>query len=292
MRISKILLAVVPLLALSACDDDGTTGPVDVGPTATLRFVNVVRDTGTVDFRFIDRVENMPTFLGVPVRGYSGVYQRLGAGARPSRVFPNATDPVLTQIMLKDTTLNITANNRYTFVYAGSAGTNEDRLAVFEDPAVLPQPAGGSIAIKALHAAHGTGAVDIYVVAVASATAATPADFATSRVAVIQNVGFLSQSQYIDVPVRPTTGTPLYRFVVTAAGSTTPLFATTPNQPGIPAPAGASYGSQPGVQQAGSVMTAVIAPATVAGTRGSAAANQTPGVFLMIDRTIDPAPAQ
>lgn len=291
MRIRKFLLAALPLLVLSACDDDGSNPPADLGPNAPMRFINVVRDTGTVDFRFIDRVENMPSFQGVAVRGASGVYQSHGAGNRNTRLFPSDNNIDVTSIILKDTTLTIAANNRYTFVYAGRAATNEDVLAVFEDPATLPQP-GADIAIKVLHAAHGIDAVDVYVVPVASATAATPADFATSRVAVIQNVGYLSQSAYINVPVRPTSETPLYRFVVTAPGSTTVLFATTPNVPGEPAPAGATYGPQPGVQIAGSVLTAVIAPGTIEDTRGSATANQTPGVFLLVDKALEPVQTQ
>lgn len=288
MRIGRMLLVAVPLLVLVACDDDGVSGPVDGGPIAPVRIVNVNRDTGAVDFRFIDRVENLPNFLGVGIRGSSGVYTGVGAGTRPARLFPNSNDVQLAQVFLKDTTMNITPNTRYTYLYAGRAGTNEDRLAVLEDPAVLPTPGAGQIAIKVLHGAHGTGAVDVYVVPVASATAATPADFATANTTVVRNVGYLSQSAYVNVPARPTSGTPLYRFVVTAAGSTTALFATTPNIPGAAAPAGATYGPNPGVQIAGSVLTAVVAPPTVTGTRGSAAANQTGGVFLLIDKALDP----
>jgi hypothetical protein len=290
MRIRKLVLAVLPALVLGACDDDGVSGPANLGPTAAVRFMNLVRDTGTVDFRFVDRVENMPSFLGVTVRGTSGVYSGLGAGNRPARVFPNSTDPVLAQTFLKNVTLNLAANNRYTLVYAGLAGTGEDELAVFEDPATLPDP-GDAIAIKVLHGAHGIGAVDVYVVPVTSATAATPANWQTARVAVIQNVSYLSQTAYVNVARRPTTGDVLYRFVVTAAGGNTPLFASTPSLPGTRAPAGATYGHLPGVQIEGSVLTAVIAPATVPGTRGSVAANQTAGVFLQIDKALEPVPA-
>jgi hypothetical protein len=289
MRIRKILLAVVPALVLGACDDDGVSGPANTGPTAAIRFMNLVRDTGTVDFRFVDRVENMPSFLGVVVRGTSGVYQGLGGGNRPARVFPNASDPVLTQIMLKDTTLNIAANNRYTFVYAGRAGTGEDVLAVLEDPATLPAP-GDNIAIKVLHGAHGIGAVDVYVVPVASATAGNPSDWLTVHEAKIENVSYLTQTSYVNVPRRPTTGNILYRFVVTAAGGNTAIAASTPNVPGTRAPEGATYGHLPGVQIEGSVLTAVIAPATIPGTRGSATANQTAGVFLQIDKALEPVP--
>jgi hypothetical protein len=294
MQIRKILLAVVPALVLGACDDDGVSGPGNTGPTAAVRFMNLVRDTGAVNFRFVDDVENLPSFLGVGVRGTSGVYQGVRSGSgRPARLFPNATNVALAKVMLKDTTLNIAANNRYTFVYAGRAGTGEDVLAVFEDPATLPAP-GADIAIKVLHGAHGLGAVDVYVVPVDSAAAATPANWQTVHETKIENVSYLTQTSYVNVSRRPTTGAVLYRFVVTAAGGSTILAASTPNLPGVRAAEGATHGHLPGVQIEGSVLTAVIAPGTVPGTRGSvgtgAAANQTPAVFLQIDKALEPVP--
>lgn len=288
MRYGKTLLCIVPLLAFAACDDDGVTGPRTIGETAVVRFVNVVPDTGTVDLRFIDRVENLPTLLGRSFRAHSGGYHRTHAGARPTRVFPFSNDPVLTQIMLVDTTLSFATNGRYTLVYAGLASGNQDRVHVFEDPATLPSPAAGNIAIKVLHGAVGTGNVDVYVVPVAATTDDTPADWQTSAVAVAGGVAYLTQTDYISVPVRPTTGLRFYRFVVTAAGSTTPLFAATPNLPGAAAPSGATYGDNPGVQISGSVLTLVVAPGSVPGTRESTTANQTPTTFFMIDKALNP----
>jgi hypothetical protein len=262
-----------------------------------VRFVNAVVDTGTVDLRFVDEVENLPTLLNVAFRGTSGFYQRVKPGARPTRVFPSSSDVNLTKIMLVDTNLTLQADTRHTLVYAGRAraGTpaaESARLAVIQDPAA-PTPPANQIAIKVLHAAVGTGNVDVYIVPVASATAATPADFATNNAGVVRNVSYLAQSNYVNVPVRPTTAGALYRLVVTAAGSTTPLFAATPNQPGIAAPAAGTpghgtVGAQPGVQIAGSVLTAVVAPGSVAGSRQSTTANQSPTVFMMVDNVFNP----
>lgn len=290
MRYNKLALFTASLLVFAACSDDtGITENGDPPPAALVRFINSVPDTGTVDLRFWDKVENLPSLLGVGFRAHSGMYQRVEPGARKARIFPNSTDPALTQIFLVDTTVNINANTRYTMVYAGRASGNQDRLVVIEDATTLPTPPAASIALQALHVATGVGNVDVYVVPVASATAATPADFATNNVAVIRNLPYLGKATaYTNVPVRPTTGTPLYRFVVTQAGSTTALFAATPNQPGTNPPAGASYGPQPGVQIAGSVMTAVIASGAVPGTRQATASNTTPTVFLMIDKVLNP----
>lgn len=290
MKYGKYLTFAATLLALGACsDEDGITDLGAPPPAALVRFINAVPDTGTVDLRLWDRVENLPTLLGVPFRSYSGMYQRAEPGQRAARIFPNATTTALTSIFLVDTTITLNANTRYTMVYAGRASGNQDRLVLIEDPATPPTPGAGQIAFQALHVAVGTGPVDVYIVPVATTSAATPADFATNNAGVLRNVPYLGKATaYVNVPVRPTTGTPFYRFVVTAAGSTEPLFAATPNQPGATAPAGASYGPQPGVQIAGSVMTAVIAPGSIAGTRQSTAANQTPTVFLMIDKVLNP----
>jgi hypothetical protein len=288
MRHSKFLF-FLPLLALAACSDDAmTVNPAE--PAAVARFVNVNVDTGTVDLRFTDRVENMPSFLGVAFRGHSGVYQRVGPGARPTVIFPSASNINLTSIRLIEQTVNLTADTRYTFVYAGRAAAGapaaqQDQLAVLQEPFVLPTPAAGSIALQVIHAAVGRGNVDVYVVPVASLTATTPATFATTNAGVFRNVGYLSKaSDYITVPVRPAGG--FYRFVVTEAGSTTALFAATPNQPGVAQPAAGSFGPQPGMQISGSVMTAVISAGTTPGTRQASAATNANSVFMLIDKPL------
>jgi hypothetical protein len=270
--------------AVAACEADDGTSVNTPGPAALVRFINAVPDTGTVDLRFVDRVENLPTLQGVAFRGASGLFQRAEAGQRQARVFVNSTDPALTQIRLVDTTLTLNANARYTLVYAGRAAGNQDRLAVLDDPEP-PTPPASQIAIKILHAAVGTGNVDVYI-APATATA-NNADPIANQVAVVRNVPFLGQSVYVNVPVRPTTGESLYQFAVTAAGSTTVLFSGRPNVPGAPA-AVSTTGPQPGVQIAGSVLTAVVAPGSIPGTRQSTTATQTPTVMLIIDKALNP----
>jgi hypothetical protein len=288
MRYGKLLLCILPLLALSACDDDGATAPQARGPTAPLRFVNAITDVGAVNFRFIDRVENLPTFQTVQPRAASGLYQGVGAGTRPVKVFPDTLDIAPAMQVIVDEQVNLTANTRYTYVLTGSNSAGTARIAKIEDPFTLPDPGAGNIAVKALHAAAGVGAVDVYLVPVASTTAATPADFATTASAVIRNVAFETQSAYATLPARPTTGTPLYRVVVTNAGSTTPLFAVTPNQPGAAAPATGATGPLPGVQISGSVLTVVVFGGLQPGTRGATTANQQPTALFLIDKPLNP----
>ena len=279
MKSYKILSLGLAVFALAACsDDDGVVGPVQEGPKAFVRFINAVPDTGVVDFRFIDKLENLPTFLGVPFRASSGVYQPIDPGTRPVRVFVNSTDPVAAQRMLIDSTITLAAGGRYTLVYAGRARGNADRLAVIDDDATLPTP-GTSIAVRTIHAAVGTGAVDVYV---ANSGAADPI---AAKVGQFSNVAYLAKTAYSTLPVRSGTGA-LYLFGVANAGAATTLFSATPNQPGIPTPAGQLTSPQPGVQIAGSVLTAVMFPGATAGSPAATATNQTPTVILFIDKAL------
>lgn len=294
MKYAKYLMLAVPLLWVGACtDDDGITDLGPQPPAATIRFLNAVPDTGVVDLRFVDKVENLPMLQGIALGASSGLFQRTEPGARKARVFPNSTNIAVTSIMLVDTTVNLAANTRYTLVYAGRAAGNQDRLAVINEDVPPPSPASGSIAIRVLHVAHGAtgpfGNVDVYIVPVTSATAATPADWQTSRVALISNVTYFGKSAYATMPVRPSTTGMLYRFVVTAAGTTNVLYAFTPNQPGIQQVTGATYGPQPGMQVSGSVLTAALVGGSIPGTKESTSANQVPTVTIMPDKVLDPS---
>lgn len=295
MKYGKFLLCLIPFLGLAACaDDSGITDQSDPPATALVRFVNAVPDTGTVDLRFVDKVENLPSLQGVVLQGTSGYYQRAEPGARHARVFPNSTLANVTQIMLVDTTVTLSANTRYTLVYAGRASGNQDRLAVLQDEplASVPNP-GASIAIRVLHAAHGAtapiGNVDVYFVPVTSATAATPADWQTNNAGKVSNVAFLGKSAYATMPTRSNTSGHLYRFVVAQAGTSTILFAATPNQPGVQQVTGATYGPQPGMQVAGSVMTAVLVGGAIPGTKDATTALQNPAVALFHDKVLNPS---
>ena len=280
MRYRKYMLFILAV-ALVACDEDGTSVN-QVAPAALVRFINAVPDTGTVDLRFIDKVENLPTLQGVAFRAASGVFQRADAGSRTAVVFVNSTDPALTSTRLVESTLDLTADTRYTLIYAGRAAGNQDQLAVLND-AAPPTPPAGQIAIKVVHAAVGTGAVDVHIAA--ADTGANNADPVANAVTVVRNVGYLSQSAYVNVPVLASPG--LYQLAVTPAGATNVVLSGRPNLPGAAASV-STTGPQPGVRIAGSVLTAVVLPGSVPGTRGSTSSNQTPTVTLIIDKPLNP----
>lgn len=299
MRYYKFLMCALPLLAVAACSDsDGVTDLGAPEPKALVRFINAVPDTGTVDFAFVDIVENLPSLKEVAFQSSSGFYQRAEAGTRPVRIFPNSTNIDLTSIRLVDTTVDLKVNTRYTMVFAGRAADGSHGLEIIEDPATPPTPPAGSIALQVLNLAVGMGAVDVYIVPVDERDDPVPADFATDNVAVVSNVGYLKKAgDYINVPALDPLADadgPYYMFIVTAAGSTTPIFHAVPDATGEPAPSSGSYGPQPGVQIEGSVLTAVVMSGATPGTRQSTITVEgvemvrPPTVLVIADKVLNP----
>lgn len=299
MRFKATLVLALASAALGACkNDSGVTDPAAIPPAALIRFINANVDTGTVDFRFVDKVENLPTFLGVPVRGTSGLYQRVSPGARPVRVFVNSTNPVEAQKRLIDTTITLAADTRYTLVYAGQARGNADRLLLVVDPFALPTPPAGQIAVRALNLNSTVGAADVRFAPtdtvkptmVGADTIAQPRNVYAPLATMITNTPYLSASGYVNIPALPT-ATPkdsLYQFQVFPTGSGTLAFRTTSTQRGAVAPGGATYGPQPGVQIPGSVLTAVLFPGTTAGSPARTTSNANPGVVVIPDKALNP----
>jgi hypothetical protein len=283
-----------------ACNDkSGISDPVTPAPAATIRFINAVVDTGTVDFRFIDKVENLPMLLGVAFRGTSGFFTRVTPGTRPVRIFVNSTDPAETQKRLIDTTITLAADKRYTLIYAGAARGNADRLVVIEETTPPPTPAAGTVALRVLNADPGRSAADVGFAisdtvkpAVAPDTALKPAPARTVYAPLsttLANVPYLAYSPYATLSALPAGGRDsLYQVQVATAGSGTVAYRALTTQRGAPPPAGATYGPQPGVQIAGSVLTAVLLPGATPGSKAATTSNQTPTVIVLVDKVLNP----
>lgn len=156
-RLGALLAALV---AVAACDPKGeATYPAKV-PTAAVRFVHAVSDTGGMDWRFVDQVELSPTTFGLQFRGiFPGAgYQQLGAGARHLRIFQTSTDIAQTQVVLFDTTFTFTAGSHYTIMAAGTLRNKAAKLYIYQDD--VPDP-GSNIAVRVINA--GTGStIDAY----------------------------------------------------------------------------------------------------------------------------------
>jgi hypothetical protein len=274
MRFSKVSFFALAAMALTACQtEDGKLAPTEIPPLAFVRYINALPDTLATSVRFIDQVEFSPqTWVAVPFRGLGGGnYQGTQAGNRSFRIFTyqivaNTLAPAAgNTVVLGEATHRFEAGKYYTVIISGFAragASPQKSVRIIEDP--LPTP-GANIAVRAMHAGAGIGNVDIYITpTTTSAITGTPA---------IAGLAFGGASAYASLAPAA------FAVRVTAAGSTTPLISAA-------APAGTAGTSTVnpigGATQAGSVITAVAFPSSVAGSPAAASAN--PTVLFFIDR--------
>lgn len=260
MKLSRIAGFAVVALGLAACRED--EGPVTppATPLAFVRYAHAVPDTGVVDFRMYDQLENS---LNVVDAGYRSVspYQGVATaiGARKIRVFARGTSTDINQVQqtLVDTALTFEANKYYTIVHAGFAragATPRQRLVVIED--ARPTVGANQVAVRVVNAAPGAASVDVY----GTATATTPLP-ATPLAA---NVTYGNDSGYRTLATGPLV------LRVFPAGATTGAMATA-TAPAGSAASGASTAIA-GSTIAGSALTAFVFPAGV-GNNASATAS-------------------
>jgi hypothetical protein len=264
--------------ALGACDQDEVVTTENV-PTAGVRFINAVPDTGGsagLDMRFVDRVENnahfrvgfrnnIVTTAGVPASTLIQ-YKNTAAGQRRFRIFLSDTLQSAAQVVLKDTTVTIEAGKQYTALLWGYARTGQApamRLTWLED---TPPAPGAQVALRVINATGTPVDVRHYL-----STATLPA--AASWAA----VPALGISTYASVA----TGT--YRFNAQPAGGGTALFGDATALLGQASTV--DIEGTPGTTQAGSAVTAIIFPRSVAGSRTpQTAAFAVPAISFFWDR--------
>jgi hypothetical protein len=270
MRPIKFALLVGAAMAAMACKDKG---PVEapVVPLAYTRFVNAVADTGAMDYRFVDFIENSPVTLGLQFRGFTP-YQATAPGTRHIRVFPTSTTFSVTTQILLDTTITFEADKYYTIIHVGYARAGQtpaDGFRVIEDAPASP---GGNIAMRSMNLGLGLGNVDLFL-SDTSATAPLPTDPAFS------NVAFGAITAYA-----ATTPAAL-AMKATAAGTRTPILANTRAPFGLPADAGQNLTAVGGTTQAGSALFAIFMPRSVAGSSApQGTAFQSPAVVFIVDK--------
>lgn len=158
MRFSRFVMLAATLGAMTACDDNDISAP-SIPPTASVRLINAVADTGAVDIMMIDQVEFSANGIAVPFRGGTE-YFPTEAKTRRIKVFPTSRNINITQNHLLETTVDIQANTRVTLLLTGSARSKTLNFVVINDDASAP-PAG-MIAVRVVNAA--TGAVNGYLV--------------------------------------------------------------------------------------------------------------------------------
>ena len=279
LRVSLICLAVG---IGGACKPDEVISTENI-PTGGVRFINAVPDTGAafgLDFRFVDLAESNAQFR-VPFRnnpatsgtGASAVtastqiqYKPARAGSRHFRIFLSDSLQSVASVVLKDSTINVEAGKNYTVMLWGNArstGADKMKVSVWEETVADP---AAQIALRVINAT--TSPIDArqYV------STGTPPVAATWA-----NVAPLTASTYV------TTAPGQLRFNIQPAGGGTAMFSDALALIGATATADAE--ALPGTTIAGSAITAIIFPRSVAGSKApQATAFQVPAVSFMWDR--------
>ena len=279
LRVSLICLAVG---IAGACKPDEVITTENI-PTAGVRFINAVPDTGAaygLDFRFVDLAESNAQFRiqfrNNPATSGSGAsavtastqiqFKPARAGARHFRIFLSDSSQAVATTVLKDSTINIEAGKNYTVMLWGNArstGADKMKLSVWEEGVADP---AAQVALRVINAT--TSPIDArqYV-----STGTVPANPTWA------NVAPLTASTYV------TAAPGQFRFNIQPAGGGTALFSDALALIGTAATV--DIEALPGTTIAGSAITAIVFPRSVAGSKApQATAFQVPAVSFMWDR--------
>jgi hypothetical protein len=244
--------------AMAACSSDDVSTP-SRPPLGSVRFINAVADTGAVDINAVDQVEYAGGVKNLNFKAGTE-YQQVEAKARHFRVFANSRNINVSSTPIMDTTINVEANARVTWLLTGSARAKTLKFVVISDDASAP--AAGMIAVRLVNAS--SGAVNGYLVSAADAPIADPA--------AASNVAVLAQSPYV---VR-TAGNAAVR--VTDVGSPT----INASAAGPVASVVAGENAAAGVNSAGTKFSVYYFPRGVLGSPQNAQAN--PAAIWFVDR--------
>jgi hypothetical protein len=269
MRLSRLVLLSLGTVATIACGGADVTTP-SIPALSSVRFINALSDTGSVDVRAMDQVAYSPVANNLAFRTAT-VYQNSAVGVRHFRVFPTSTNINVTSQVMADVSVTLPANSRITLLLAGSARGGTLQLWVVND-APTPPPAG-QIGFRMINTA--TGQVNGYV----SAGPSDPLPGSPTFPGVLA----LAPTAYTNVAAGAVA------LQVTDVGSN----AVNASAAGPPAPA-TLPGEFPaaGVTSAGTMFSAYYFPASLAGsTAPQTAAYLVPAIIWFVDRNPCDVPA-
>ena len=274
---------------VSSCQPDrvvSTQSPSVAG----VRFINAVPDTGAafgLDFRFVDIVENSdayrvtfrdtPSASGAVVAAAQIEYKPAAIGSRHFRIFlSDSLQSVATQV-LKDSTVTFESGHNYTFLLWGNArstGSDKMRLTVIDETVADP---GQQVALRVINASGSPVDVRQYPT---TGTVPAAADWANVAAYSVTTYKLVSPAQ-IKFNVQPSGGgTALFTDVQAIVGE------AVGTQAGSSTGGGCTVGVDcaviPGTAVAGSAVTLIVFPRSVAGSK--ATNFTTPGAVTMWDR--------
>ena len=279
-RILQLSMLCVAAGIAGACDNPDEVISTENIPTAGVRFINAVPDTGAaygLDFRFVDRLENNhhfrvafrnnPTTSGGVVTSSQIQYKPARAGQRQFRIFLSDSLQSVATTVIKDSTLTLEAGKLYTVLLWGnarsSAAADRMRLTVIDESVADP---GANVALRVINTTGSPISASQYA---STGTVPGTATWAT--------IPPYSISTYVAAPPGQK------RFNVTPAGGGTPLFSDALAM--IGSAATVDIEAIPGTTVAGSAVTAIVFPRSVAGSKApQTAAFQVPAISFMWDR--------
>jgi hypothetical protein len=270
MKSSRFVLLTLCGVSLAACERNTSGTPFEPDALAALRFVNAVPDTMQLDYRIVDIVTNAGMF-NADFRSNQAQYVPILAGQHTIRVFLSDSALAVAQVVVNETTFDFEQGKSYTFIHSGymrPGQTPAVTAAIVED--APPTPAAGKVAVRALNLAAGLGGMDIFVGTTATGLPAASATWT--------NVAFGTYTGYVELD------TAAYRVAATATGTVTPLVVANTAAPAGSAASG-NTSAITGVKMAGSALTFVLLPRSVAGSRApQSSAYTAPVVTFLNDR--------
>jgi hypothetical protein len=193
-------------------------------------------------------------------------YKPARAGSRHFRIFLSDSSQAVASVVLKDSTINIESGKNYTVMLWGNArstGADKMKLSVWEENVADP---AAQVALRVINATSSPIDARQYV-----STGTVPANPTWA------NVAPFTASTYV------TAAPGQFRFNVQPAGGGTALFADPLALIGTAATV--DIEAIPGTAVAGSAVTAIVFPRSVAGSKApQTAAFQVPAVSFMWDR--------
>jgi len=273
-------------LASFGCHPDAVTN-VPVTPTAGIHFVNAVPDTMQLDFRVVDMISNAGLF-DADFRGFDMYYKGIASGSREIKIFLSSTDPVITQQYITDTSYNYTQDQNYTFINAGFSRTGQTparTVWIIQD--VPPTPPADSVGFRFVHAGAGLGNVDVNLIRRGSDTLPDTPLLGNVAYGTISTYRLIKRdSTQINLATRAVTFYDTLRVVVTQTGTKTPILFTANAPLGSPGfSTNPALNPIPGAAIAGSVLSVVIVPRSVAGSMApQTTAFTLPTALFLVDK--------
>jgi len=293
-RIYQLSVFCLAAGALSACYPDQVVNTENI-PTAGVRFINAVPDSSGAfgfDMRFVDIVESNTqfymTFRDGPTQTVSSgnsdtliigskiEFKGARAGARHFRIFLSDTLQSIASTVIVDSTVTLVADHNYTFMLWGNGRAPKGdptamHLTVLDE---APADPGSNVGLRIINATSSAIDARAYARGTPVPTTATWA-----AVAPYSATTWVTQAPgMIDYNIR-------------TAGGATGFFADRQALPGAAAfsSAGAAgkidIDASPGTTVAGSAVTVILFPPSVAGARTPQTKDfQIPNVVTMWDR--------